>query len=141
MTWSDATDWVNNLNTGGYTDWRLPTTTIRCFSLNCTESEMGHLFYKELSGRGGQSILSSGDPDLDLFTNIQPYYYWSTEFDRFTAWNFHFGFGSQPANGKENEFYTWAVRSGDVTAVPIPTTAWLYITGLITLLKRRNHDS
>ncbi|WP_292996043.1 hypothetical protein [Nitrosomonas sp.] len=37
-----------------------------------TTDEMSHLFYNELGGVVGSSILSSSDPDLALFTNIQP---------------------------------------------------------------------
>jgi len=25
MNWNEATDWVNQLNYGGFSDWRLPT--------------------------------------------------------------------------------------------------------------------
>jgi len=125
---------VNSLTIGGFTDWRLPTPELGCFGFNCNESEMGHLFYNELAGSGGSSILNSQDPDLALFTNIQPDFYWSTKFRQFEAWNFHFGFGSQPANGTDNEFFAWAVRSGEISAVPIPVAAWLFSTGLIALL-------
>ena len=125
---------MNSLTIGGFTDWRLPTPELGCFGFNCNESEMGHLFYNELAGSGGSSILNSQDPDLALFTNIQPDFYWSTKFRQFEAWNFHFGFGSQPANGTDNEFFAWAVRSGEISAVPIPVAAWLFSTGLIALL-------
>lgn len=61
---------------GGITGWRLPTAihadgTGPCAGYNCTGCEMGHLFYTELGGTANSSILSSGDPDLALFSNVQ----------------------------------------------------------------------
>ncbi len=77
MTWSQAMTWVGNLSYGGVTGWRLPTSDT-CMGINCTGSEVGHLFYNELGGTAFSSILTSTDPDLALFTNIQTYeYYWS----------------------------------------------------------------
>ncbi len=35
---------------------------------------------------------------------------------------------------KTNEFYAWAVRPGDASAVPIPATVWLFGSGLIGLI-------
>ncbi len=53
MDWDRAMPWAANLSYGGYDDWRLPTAlnqngTGPCFGVNCTGSEMGHLFYTEL---------------------------------------------------------------------------------------------
>ncbi|MDO9311215.1 MAG: hypothetical protein Q7T85_05915 [Nitrosomonas sp.] len=53
----------------GVSGWRLQTT-----------DEMSHLFYNELGGVVGSSILSSSDPDLALFTNIQPFGYVSSTY-------------------------------------------------------------
>jgi hypothetical protein len=142
MTWNNAMTWASNLSyydsvrNVTYTDWRLPTSDT-CFGLNCTGSEMGHLFYTELGGTAGSSILSSTDPDLALFTNVQSYFYWSgTEYAPFTlnAWTFLFGGGYQDANDKSNDLYAWAVRPGDVAAVPVPAAAWLFGSGLLGLI-------
>lgn len=147
MTWSDAMIWASGLSYGGYTDWRLPTTvqpdapcqynnSYGSFGYNCTGSEMGHLFYNELGGTAGSSILDSTDPDLTLFTNVQSVYYWSgTEYALVTdaAWNFTFLDGFQDANFNDNEYFAWVVRYGDVTTVPIPAAAWLFSSGLLGL--------
>ena len=50
------------------------------------------------------------------------------------AWYFYFNFGRQYAGLKDNFYYAWAVRSGDVSAVPVPAAAWLFGSGLIGLL-------
>lgn len=135
MTWYQATAWAAGLEYMGYDDWRLPTTTqpdpncsyqasytgypLQGYGYNCTGSEMGYMFYTNLGGTAGYSILSATDPNgyLDLFENIQSYVYWSgTEFAPNTnnAWNFNTNNGNQNINNKDNNnLYAWAVRSGE----------------------------
>ena len=57
---------LNTIGFGGVSDWRLPTGDLFCSPgpLNCTDAEMGHLFYDELSGTAGTPISTSGDPNL-----------------------------------------------------------------------------
>ena len=143
MNWAAANTWAANLSfTNGisvYDNWRLPTAlnqdgTGPCFGYNCTGSEMGHLFYSELGGTALQSILTSADPDLAKFTNLQATnYYWSgTEYAPNTgyAWRFYFGYGPQDAGTKGNGFYALAVSPGDVAAVPEAQTYALMLAGL-----------
>lgn len=151
MNWADANTWASSLNIGGVTGWRLPTTLQPDSScdgqsggvssgFNCTGSEMGHLFYTELGGTAGSSILASGDPDLALFSNIQSNPYWSgTEYapDPSDAWVFFFNNGNQRAGLKDSgNLFAWAVHSGDVGAssVPEPGTVALMGLGLMGLL-------
>lgn len=146
MSWDTANDWITAMNadggTGylGFNDWRLPTTLqpdASCseqsgntsFGLNCTGSEMGHLFYNELSGVANTPVQSSGDPDLALFSNIQTYY-WSTQL---LSFGFHDGF-QDIGLGVSIDMSVWAVRSGDVSAVPVPAAVWLFGSGLIGLI-------
>lgn len=134
MTWASAKAWAANLMVGGVTGWRLPTTTqpdSSCSSqtgnppqglgFNCAGSEMGHL-YNELGGIAGGSVLSSGDPDLALFTNIQSGSYWSSTelaLAPTNAWFFAFNSGFQNATDKNSSVvFAWAVHSGDVGAAP-----------------------
>lgn len=55
-------------------------------------------------------------PPLSEQVNVQSYNYWSgTSYapNANNAWNFNTNNGNQNANNKNNEFYAWAVRSGE----------------------------
>ncbi len=156
MSWASATAWASSLTISGVSGWRLPTTAQpdpTCSSqtpdvpplgsgLNCSGGEMGHLFYDELSGTAGSSILVSGDPDLTLFTNILDFFYWSSTefvFDTNRAWHFFFAGGVQGKGGKSAALSAWAVNDGDVFApVPIPAAFWLFgsALGLLGWMRR-----
>lgn len=143
MHWASADAWAKSLNYYGYTGWRLPTTAqpdstcssqynpgppygLLGYGKNCSGSEMGHLFYDELGGTAGQSILLSTDPDLALFFNIADGAYWSEEYVPNTAFGWAFGTadGHQDANNGKNNYdlWVWPVRPGDVAAAPEPAT-------------------
>ena len=163
MNWPGALFWIDAMNAAnylGFNDWRLPTTPqpdascdsqfdggsgdLRSGGTNCTGSEMGHLFHTELGGVAGSSILTSGDPDLALFTTIQTLgAYWSrTEFapdPSAQAWDFWFVNGTQGTGLKGSHFFAWAVRSGDVGVVPVPAAMWLFgsALGILGWIKRK----
>ena len=155
MNWYVANSWIASLNAEnggaghlGYNDWRLPTTlqpdascsgqnSLGSYGRNCTGSEMGYLFYKELGGVAGFSITTTHNSNYDLFSNFQSNFYWSgtpspvlrtTSF----AWGFGFYDGSQ---GYVPQYlsaqYALAVR-GQV--VPVPTAALLFGSGLLGLV-------
>lgn len=140
MTWDTAQIWIAAMNTEnylGYHDWRLPISDA-CSLYNCTGSEMGHLFYDELGGIAGSSLLTTHNSNLALFQNVLPDgYYWSgTEYALFPtdgAWSFKFDWGYQQARIKSGNNYVLAVRPGDVSAAPVPAAAWLFGSGLIGL--------
>ena len=133
MTWDEAVNWANNLvyydpvRDVYWDDWGLPTALNQdgsgpCRWDNCTGSEMGHLFYEELGGTYGPSILTSTDPDLELFSNIQAnglvYYWTSTEWSESASWFFSFYYGGTSPALNTLKFYAWAVRDGDVALGP-----------------------
>ncbi len=144
MTWTQAVAWADSLVFGGYSDWRLPTTIPATFGYNKTGSEMGELFYNELGGVAGYSITTTHNANYNLFTNVQSYVYWSgSEYAHVPsyAWYFSTGYGSQGNDFKYNQLYAWAVRPGDVAAVPVPAAFWLFGSGLMGLLGLRRRGN
>ena len=165
MSWNDSMNWVSYLNTDGaynygYTGWRLPTTPQQdstctttdwdrgiSWGYGCTDNELAHLFYNELGGSEGNSILASSDPDLNNFINLQStYFYWNNvEYlpDANYAWAFTFAMGSKDGKNKAGDSnqgnYAWAVHDGavGVAVVPEPVSSTLFIVGGATLGFRR----
>lgn len=151
MTWAKANEWITGMNTEnylGFNDWRLPSTLVpdngctnfdgspstNSQGLDCTGSEMGHLFYNEFGATRVTSVLDTGSStELAKFTNVQPSNYWS-ELGSSNAWRFLFSNGYQSSSSEFNFKFAWAVRSGDVSAVPVPAAVWLFGSGLIGLL-------
>lgn len=139
MVWDDAFVWADNFSFAGYNDWRLPTSDT-CTTSGCTGSEMGHLWYTELGNSGG-TMTNTGD-----FQNLQSYAYWSgTEWalgPTYIAWTFYTAYGYQDFVAKSSLLYAFAVRSGDVAAVPESQTYVLLVVGLsvIGFIARRRRN-
>ena len=144
----------------GTNDWRLPRVTdtgtpgcdetadeytnTECgWNVNPATSEMAWMYFITLGtsplwDTSGAPTGCAGAPNYCLtntgpFSNLTPSYYWaSTEYYESSMWFFNFAYGSQ---GKFNiiPFRSWAMRTGDLSPVPVPGAVWLF-GGALTLL-------
>lgn len=131
MTGETADAWIAAMNAAdykGFNDWRAPIGNAnQCLGENCVPftrfgSELANLYYTELGNTAGGPLSNTGP-----FNNVQPFWYWGDSGSGMPSPEgtvFHFGIGSQ-TNVVESadNFFAWAVRSGDETApVPEPGT-------------------
>lgn len=147
MDWNTAVAWADNLVVGAYDDWRLPSAlntdgSWPCEFDNCTDSQMGHLYYKTLGNKAppepGWGLTNTGS-----FQSLQAATYWYEEANADLPWFFWFGGGFQGYGPSEDEvIYALAVRPGDVALVPEPKIYALLMLGLgavIVAARRRPH--
>lgn len=155
LSWEIANDWIDAMNANsyiGFSNWRLPETILPDPSceqssgipgdgMNCSESEMSHLFYYELSGLATYSISSNHNENYYLFTNLQDGVYWSsTMYSETEVYAMNFWNGDQGVTatnvGPGNLRYALAVHDGDIGAyvVPLPTAFWLFASGTLSLV-------
>ena len=135
--WEAAKAWAADLVVGGNDNWRLPTADAQCgIGYNCVNGELGNMFYNVLGGTAGVPLSTSHNSNFDLFSNIQSRQYWSSTDNlnqQNVAWVFYMGDGKQLTRGTFEYVNTWAVHSGDVSAVPLPAAAWLFISAIAGL--------
>jgi hypothetical protein len=136
----------------GTNSWRMPTAVDGPFAFshdgtategfNITNSEMGHLYYTELSNPGryaidgtenqGDWVNNTGDfENLDFSES-----YWSgTEYDGDTAWFFDMLDGYQATELKYTSHSALLLRNGQVSMAPVPepTTMLLFSLGILSL--------
>lgn len=165
MRWAAANAWAAGLNIAGVTGWRVANTvdigndgcnystngTDCGYNMDVSTGEMANLFYTVLgnlpyydtAGNANQPGWN-GITNTGPFSNIKTAYYWSsTEYapDTSLAWVFSTYYSNQTFTGKtSSNLYAWAVKSGDVSAVPVPATVWLFGSGLIGLIGFVRHN-
>lgn len=162
MTWVDNLSYFDSVRNTTYSDWRLPTLSdlgmpgcnysysgSDCgYNVSIADSELAHLFYGDFANKGlvdanGNQQLDHGlvddaaNPnDESLFKNIQADYYWfGTSYPGSAdAWSFRMSTGEQRYHSKIGAMHAWAVRDGDVAAVPLPGTVWLFGSALVGMV-------
>jgi hypothetical protein len=130
-TWDDAVSWATGLTVGNAINWRLPTANT-CTSSSCT-GEFNHLFYDELGGTTSTPLTGN----VGLFSNIQGVYWTGEQRDTSSAYVFYFGNGDLAGTRdwafKSGTVSVWAVHDGNISAVPLPATVWLFASGMVGL--------
>lgn len=158
----DYSDWRLAINTpvnGSLynVNWSPDGSTDYGYNITTPHSEMSYMYYVNLGLKGYVSSAGTVQPDYGIFgngdvggqnnvgpvINLQSEAYWSgTEYATVpsNAWNFYFNYGFQSYITKDTQFFTWAVRNGDVSSIPVPGAIWLFGSGLAVLLssKRRS---
>ncbi len=166
MYWGGAKGWAEQLNVNGITGWRLPDvkpvngssfdysfsfdgSTDEAFNITSTQSELAHLYHVTLGNKSYFDASGNYQPDVGLqnsgpFNHVSFGGYWSGEDWRGpdvdappSAWQFDIYNGRQHAQDSTTYGYAWAVRSGDVAAVPEPQTYALVLAGLAAALVAR----
>lgn len=160
-TWDAASAWVNSLNLGGVTGWRLPTMAAPLPGAQCSNngthcgynvatssSEIASLFFDTLGNKSfvntsGATQAGFGLSNTGGLRGLQSGIHWLSEYtpNPNLAWFFDTRNGYQYVANKNEQFYALAVHSGNVMApVPEPETYALLLAGLAvvgTLTRRR----
>ena len=130
------------------------------YNITSPQSELSYMYYVNLGRKGMYSPAGDYQPDFGVFgygttvgqadvspvKNLQSDVYWSgtayAPSQAGYAWGFvtYDGYQNYGFDSQRNYFYAWAVRPGDVAAVPEPETYALMLAGvgmLAGMAKRR----
>lgn len=137
LNWTAATDWTAQLDIDGVTGWRLATGDPDAVAGTYTSvGELANMWLVLGGGAPGTKLSDNGNAYYDLFQNYGGYTWTSTLVvdtqDR--AWANNWDYSYQYNRNVSAENVAWAVRDGDVSAVPIPAAAWLFGSGLLGLV-------
>ncbi|HEX5636731.1 MAG TPA: PEP-CTERM sorting domain-containing protein, partial [Gammaproteobacteria bacterium] len=154
-SWADNLSYYDSVRDVTYDDWRLPKvspvngvnfnydysfdgSTDVGHNITSISSELSYMFYINLgnsyvagdcSASPGTCLNNTG-PFMNLFSEL----YWSgTEYKPGTnhGWLFYMPIGVQGGYVEDNfPYYAWAVRDGDVAAVPEASTYVMMLAGL-----------
>lgn len=145
MTWTETNEWVNNLVYGGFDDWRLPSVnTLLTDAANSPETaygftsgELGYMYYINLENclcptiAGSFSFIDGVSGELMSFLNVPSQGHWYGDEENWGIFYLAPYTGAQLEIASSAGLAGWAVRDGDVAAVPVPATAWLFGSALI----------
>lgn len=154
MSWDEANAWANQLEFGGYTDWRLyeaaePSNSCKNgigVDYACIENELAHLFMIDLGFSEITHPVTQYYPNENytLFQNINlnSAYWSSTDMSTYNPFGFYtIGLGSggveQNAIDKFVTWGSWAVRDGDVASIPEPSTLAILSLAMLGLASNR----
>ena len=165
MTWAANLSYYDSVRNVTYDDWRLPAVTPvngstfnymyspagnadKGLNITSPHSELSYMYYVNLGNKGYVDIFGNGPQTGFGLTNTGPFQnmkssvYWSgTMYAPGTndVWGFENVIGAQSNYGKVTGSYAWAVRPGDVAAVPEPQTWAMMIAGfgLVGWMMRR----
>jgi hypothetical protein len=172
-TWADGlvfggySDWRLAANTPVGADWKYSKsnagTTDVGYNITSPRSELSYMYYVNLGLKGYYSPAGDFQPDFGVFSNgtysrsqndvglvknLQSTTYWSgTAYalnPTSSAWFFFTRRGNQDFDAQFAEYSAWAVRDGDVAAVPEPEFYALLLAGLGLLgvvARRRKQQS
>ena len=137
LTWDGAKSWASALTVGTFSGWSLPAADPVCgLAYNCTNSQMGELYYTALGNPAGGPLSNTGP-----FKNLLSTVYWSgTQFARSNdAWAFDTSIGFQGGTSGVGGLFALAVRPGDLVPIPEPGTVALLLSGLagVMVMRRR----
>lgn len=127
ITYSEAIDLVNYSNSSnllGGNSWRLPCLDIagNCLvGFNCTQGELGHIFYKELDNIGGvppAGGLTNRGPFIDLDASV--FWYETREAVTNDPYVFNFFNGFQTTQPTGSRAYAWLVHDGNLAPLTGP---------------------
>ncbi len=151
LSQADAAQWAANLTFGGVSDWRLPTVSpVNGVALNLDYSEdgstdvglniagknaeLGYLYHVSL-GNTSAGLANAGPFTglVDPNNALGPVFWTGTASEPGWGLSFFMGMGSQEPLFATESGYAWAVRVGDVAAVPEPAGVALMLAGLFTV--------
>ena len=167
----DWSDWRLARNSPVGADWNYAWSydgsTDYAVNITSPHSELAYMYYVNLGLKGYWSPFGAYQPDFGIFgngtcngvdcsslgqadvgpvKNLQSHVYWFglayAPHPAVYAWDFDPASGHQGGRGQGGEFYAWAVRPGDVAAVPEPETYAMFLAGLAVMgraLRRRRH--